>query len=90
MKVTIDGITYEGTPSEIRDIIENPPRQRQQASDRTDCPDNDRWNYPHRPPRNTNCDWEDWYWWGYPGSQRNWDGSPRFTCCAALPSNMLY
>ena len=25
MKVTIDGITYEGTEDEIRRIVENPP-----------------------------------------------------------------
>ena len=80
MRVTINGITYEGTPSEIRDIIENPPRQQQQqSSDRTDCPDNDRWNYPRYP-------WPDSVpspftttWWDS-GFQRNWDGSPRVTC----------
>lgn len=27
MKVTIDGITYEGTEEEIRRIVENPPRR---------------------------------------------------------------
>lgn len=42
MKVTIDGITYEGTPAEIRDIVENPPRLTKQSND---CPDNDRWNH---------------------------------------------
>lgn len=48
MKVTIDGITYEGTPAEIRDIVENPPRLTKQSSD---CPDNDRWNHsPSVPP----------------------------------------
>ena len=26
MKVTIDGITYEGTEDEIRRIVENPPK----------------------------------------------------------------
>lgn len=26
MKVTINGITYEGTEDEIRRIVENPPR----------------------------------------------------------------
>lgn len=25
MKATIDGVTYEGTVDEIRDIVENPP-----------------------------------------------------------------
>jgi hypothetical protein len=25
MKVTIDGVTYEGTEDEIRRIVENPP-----------------------------------------------------------------
>ena len=27
MKVTIDGITYEGTEEEIRRIVENPPQR---------------------------------------------------------------
>lgn len=27
MKVTIDGITYEGTEEEIRRIVENPPHR---------------------------------------------------------------
>ena len=27
MKVTIDGITYEGTEDEIRRIVENPPHR---------------------------------------------------------------
>lgn len=27
MKVTIDGITYEGTEEEIRRIVENPPHK---------------------------------------------------------------
>lgn len=40
MKVTIDGVTYEGTEEEIRSIVENPPtRPRPQVGD---CPDNDR------------------------------------------------
>ena len=82
MRVTIDGITYEGTPSEIRDIVENPPKERvQQTSDRTDCPDNDRWNYPRREPYFPNPIMT---WWDEPGFQRNWDGSPKVTCCARL------
>ena len=28
MKVTIDGITYEGTEDEIRRIVESPPKQK--------------------------------------------------------------
>lgn len=28
MKVTIDGITYEGTEDEIRRIVENPPHRK--------------------------------------------------------------
>lgn len=49
MKVTIDGITYEGTPAEIRDIIENPP-QRPPIRITSDCPDNDKYNTPAYPP----------------------------------------
>lgn len=84
MKVTIDGITYEGTPSEIRDIVENPPKANDQ---RIDCPDNDRWNYPRR-RSNLPPSWDDHImtWWEDPYIQRNWDGSPRLTCC----TNMLY
>ena len=75
MKVTIDGITYEGTPAEIRDIVENPPRANGQH---IDCPDNDRWNYPRREPY---CPNPMPTWWEVaPGIQRNWDGSPRVTC----------
>ena len=47
MRVMINGITYEGTPAEIRDIVENPP-VRDGGSQHTDCPDNDRVNdLPH-------------------------------------------
>lgn len=90
MRVTIDGITYEGTPSEIRDIVENPPKERvQQTSDRTDCPDNDRWNYPRWTETDQRYPWPDsvpspFTWWDSPGTQRNWDGSPRVTCCASV------
>lgn len=83
MKVTIDGITYEGTPAEIRDIVENPPKANGQH---IDCPDNDRWNYPRQRPILNPCDDPRWTWWEVPGIQRNWDGSPKLTCCA----NMLY
>lgn len=81
MKVTIDGITYEGTPSEIRDIVENPPKLNDQ---RIDCPSNDRWNYPRHRPNLPPCDGPSWNWWEEPGIQRNWDGSPRLTCCADI------
>ena len=72
MKVTIDGITYEGSPSEIRDIIENPPRRVRTV------------NYPS-PSEDWVDDWNDNFnrhttWWDAPGIQRNWDGSPRITC----------
>ena len=87
MKVTIDGITYEGTPQEIRDIVENPPA-RNGGSQHTDCPDNDRFNYPTYPsypyptypyPYPTNP--ADITWTYY---RRNWDGSPALTCCASV------
>lgn len=79
MKVTIDGITYEGTASEIRDIVENPPKANGQH---IDCPDNDRWNYPRKEPYWSNPIMT---WWEVPETQRNWDGSPKVTCC----TNML-
>ena len=37
MKVTIDGITYEGTEDEIRRIVENPPRRRLDDWGDQDC-----------------------------------------------------
>ena len=93
MKVTIDGITYEGTPQEIRDIVENPPVSNG-GSQHTDCPDNDRFNdpiyptypyptyptyptYPYPYPTNP----ADITWTYY---KRNWDGSPVITCCAGM------
>lgn len=76
MKVTIDGITYEGTEDEIRRIVENPPNY-----------GGDRINYPYPinrgpyvPPTpgfpyDFGCPWD------FP---RNWDGSPKVTCCIGL------
>ena len=88
MRVTINGITYEGTPQEIRDIVENPPVSNG-GSQHTDCPDNDRFNYPIYPsypyPYPTNPTAPNWTYYKW-----NWDGSPEVTCCAGLPSNMLY
>lgn len=85
MRVIINGITYEGTPSEIRDIVENPP-VRKGGSQHTDCHDNDRLNYPIYPvypanpyPYPTNP--LDITWTFY---HRNWDGSPAITCCAEM------
>ena len=39
MKVTINGITYEGTVEEIRRIVENPPGQKT-VNDPVEFPDN--------------------------------------------------
>ena len=47
MKVTIDGIQYEGTPAEIRDIVENPPH-RKIVNIPDDWPDDGSSNYPRR------------------------------------------
>ena len=78
MTVTINGLTYEGTPDEIRDIVENPPCQRT-----VNRPDDwqDDWNYPRR-ERNDMTPQVTW-WDNFP-IQRNWDGSPRVTCCASM------
>ena len=78
MKVTIDGIQYEGTPDEIRDIVENPPHRRS-VNIPDDWPDDGTRNYPRRrgidmTPTVT--------WWDNIPTQRNWDGSPRITCAA--------
>ena len=85
MRATINGITYEGTPDEIRDIVENPPIING-GSQHTDCPDNDRFNTPTYPtypyptypyPYPTNPDDITWTYY-----KRNWDGSPAITCCS--------
>lgn len=87
MRATINGITYEGTPAEIREIVENPPISNG-GSQHTDSPDNDRFNTPTYPtypyptypyPYPTNP--ADITWTYY---KRNWDGSPIVTCCASL------
>lgn len=82
MKVTINGVTYEGTEDEIRRIVENPPNY-----------GGDRINYPYPinpgpyvPP--TYPEWppscptypgnSDWPW-----GRRNWDGTPIVTCSVA-------
>lgn len=95
MRVIINGITYEGTPQEIRDIVENPP-VRNGGSQHADCPDNDRFNdpphtvypiypvypaypYPTLPDPVYPTNPADITWTFY---KRNWDGSPAITCCA--------
>ena len=79
MRVTIDGVTYEGTPEEIRDIVENPPVHKG-AERNIDCPDNDRFNYPAYPyPYPTYPYPSDITWTYY---KKNWDGSPAVTSCA--------
>lgn len=97
MKVTINGITYEGTVEEIRRIVENPPGQKI-VNEPVEFPDNsDRevhewpmrtypWpvDVPHYP-------WPDSTPYNWPNTSptnpnewpwRNWDGSPRVTCSA--------
>jgi hypothetical protein len=62
----MDGITYEGSESEIRRIVENPPSRRGwKEYPQNPCP-------PSWPPN----------WSGNEGCpiQRTWDGSPRVTC----------
>ena len=64
MKVTIDGITYEGTVEEIREIVRNPPVRSYEPTI----------NYRQNIPYTTLIDWPE----DFP---RNWDGSPKVTCC---------
>ena len=66
MKATIDGVTYEGTVDEIRDIVENPPCGRGVGQIRLPLP----LPLPSGP----------WLWSDLDRAQRNWDGSPRVTC----------
>lgn len=84
MRATIDGITYEGTPEEIRDIVENPPVLNA-GKQHTNCPDNGRLNYPTYPtypypypyPTNPANITRAYYKW-------NCDKSPAITCCASF------
>lgn len=91
MKVTINGITYEGTEDEIRRIVENPPRNDGiRINEPVEFPDNSERNYPEWP--NRTYPWPDSvqrYPWPIsiptnpcddPYWQRNWDGTPRVTC----------
>ena len=85
MRVTIDGITYEGTPEEIRDIVENPPVHNDD-NQHINRPD-DRFNYPIYPlypdpyqdPYPTYPYPSDITWTYY---KKNWDGSSAVTSCA--------
>lgn len=65
MKVTIDDITYEGTVDEIRQIIENPPRNHNST----------KYDFPIPVPVYLTNDglWNTQF-------PRNWDGSPMVTC----------
>ena len=95
MKVTINGITYEGTEEEIRHIVEDPP-QLPGVNQPVEFPDNSgrevhEWptrtypwpdSVPHYPwPDSTPHTWPN----TYPTNPndwlwRNWDGTPRVTC----------
>ena len=95
MKVTINGITYEGTVEEIRKIVENPPDQKI-VNEPVEFPDNTEreihewptrtypWpdSVPHYPwPDSTPHTWPN----VNPTNPndwpwRNWDGTPRVTC----------
>ena len=56
MKATIDGVTYEGTVDEIRDIVENPPCGQGAIRFRLTPP----------PPRLADPDWAQRNWDGSP------------------------
>ena len=54
MKVTIDGITYEGTEDEIRRIVENLPKLGYSQTTKV---------YPSCPPTNDEWPWDiNWPW----------------------------
>lgn len=69
MKVTVNGVTYEGTEDEIRNIVENPPRKQGTIQTWLTPPPSELW-----PPSPSEL------WPGLDRTQRNWDGSPRVTC----------
>lgn len=70
MKVTLEGITYEGTEDEIRRIVENPPNRGYPQTTIT-YPCWPRQQPVPEPPKPYEV------YWDFP---RNWDGSPRVTC----------
>lgn len=92
MKVTINGITYEGTEEEIRRIVADPPHG-PGINLPIEFPDNDRnreipewpmrtypWpdSVPRYPwPNSVPTPCEEW-------PHRNWDGTPRVTCMDIL------
>ena len=69
MRVTIDGITYEGTECEIRRIVENPPQRTVVRETNAGWPENEK-NVVYVP------------WLPPPDPTSNRNGSPRVTCCA--------
>ena len=88
MKVTIDGITYEGTVDEIREIVSNPPT-RSTEPHAVNFPNDDGDNNTNRHKRDRRFrEWDDDMPFTTSPSpsiwpndfQRNWDGSPRVTC----------
>ena len=97
MKVTIDGITYEGTVEEIRRIVENPPGQKT-VNEPVEFPDNSDRNVREWPTRTypwpnevPHYPWPDSTPHTWPNVNptnpndwpwRNWDGTPRVTCSA--------
>lgn len=76
MTVTIDGITYEGTPAEIRSIVENPPvrKRHKPAWDR----DTDDGVYPWTDPTTTPSPWnqDPWKTPRFPGEGFPYPGYP--------------
>ena len=89
MKVTINGVTYEGTVEEIRRIVADPPQVGCPVNQPIEFPDNTEreihewpmrtypWpdSTPHTWPNVNPTNPNDWPW-------RNWDGTPRVTCSA--------
>ena len=70
MKVTLEGITYEGTEDEIRRIVENPPN-RGYPQTTIPYPGWPRQQPVPEPPKPCEVTRD------FP---LNWDGSPRVTC----------
>lgn len=88
MKVTIDGITYEGTVDEIREIVSNPPTRSTEIHG-VNFPKDDGEDNTNRHKRDRRfTEWDDDMPFTTSPSpsiwpndfQRNWDGSPRVTC----------
>lgn len=81
MKVTIDGITYEGSIDEIREIVRNPPTRSSNDWEKpVEFPNDDFW------PKHDRVD-QDW-WWTRPMKIQDPIMGPDLTCIGGIPNTV--